>query len=72
MKIKETVTSDDDGMTIIIEIDDKGVFTAHDGEPEDNTLGRNFNDCLKIVELLKQAYEAGKRGEAFDLEQTGD
>jgi len=53
-----------------IEIDGKTVFSVHDGEPEDNSLGRNFNDCYRITSLLKRAYEAGKNGEEFTIEAT--
>ncbi len=41
-----------------------------DGEPEDNTLGRNFNGVYSIVELMRAAHEAGKRGEPFEIEKT--
>ena len=53
---------------IEILIDDKRVFSACDGEPEDNNLSRNFNDCYSIDNLLKQAYDAGKNGEDFEIE----
>ncbi len=56
------------GSSMKIKIDDKQVFAVHDGEPEDNTLGRNFNDCYSIPKLLQQAYEAGKNGEQLTLE----
>ena len=55
------------GDTIEIEVDGKDVFSAHDGEPEDNTLSRNFNDCYKIDELMRMAWESGKRGEDFTI-----
>jgi len=50
-----------------IEIDGKNEFHAMDGEPEDNSLGRNFNDIYKIIDLMKLAYEAGKNGEDFNV-----
>lgn len=52
---------------IQISIDGKVVLDVHDGEPEDNTLGRNFSGCYGIDDMLKQAYEAGCRGEAFEI-----
>lgn len=65
--IKETFLDEwRNGLWILI--DGKTVFSAHDGEPEDNTLGRNFNDCWSIPKLLKLAYEAGKAGEEFIVE----
>jgi hypothetical protein len=51
-----------------VHIDGKRVISAYDGEPEDNSLGRNFNDFFGIGTLLKQAFEAGKNGEEFELE----
>ena len=55
-----------DAMEILIDGESK--FSVHDGEPEDNSLGRNFNDCWKIADLLKMAFEAGKNGEEFHAE----
>jgi hypothetical protein len=40
-----------------------------DGEPEDNTIGRNFGDIYKIPELMQMAYEAGKNGESLEFEK---
>jgi len=51
-----------------IEIDGKVVFSVSDGEPEDSNLSRDFSDCYSIISFMKQAYEAGKRGESFDIE----
>lgn len=39
------------------------------GEPEDANLNRDFKDVYKIPEMLRAAYEAGKRGEGFILEE---
>ena len=50
-----------------IEIDGTPVFYVIDGEPEDSNLYRDFRDCFKITELMKRAWEAGKKGEAFTL-----
>ena len=46
-----------------IRFNNRTVFTVHDGEPEDANLRRDFNDCLKIPDLLLKVYDAGKRGE---------
>lgn len=54
--------------SLTIEIDGKQKFYASDGEPEDATLMRDFNDCYVIVDLMKLAYEAGKCGEEFVVE----
>ena len=68
-------TSQDDfdyGQTLSIEIDGKEVFSVYDGEPEDNNLSRNFNDCFIIDDLLRKAYEAGKNGEPLEIEWVED
>lgn len=51
-----------------IRIDGTRMFSVWDGEPEDNTIGRNFNDVVSIPELLRRAWEAGKAGESFEVE----
>lgn len=51
-----------------IEMDGNFVFSVYDGEPEDNNLRRNFNDCWNIPELMKFAYDAGLDGETFLIE----
>ena len=38
-----------------------------DGEIEDNNLRRNFNDVYTIPYMIKEAYEAGKRGEELTI-----
>ena len=38
-----------------------------DGEIEDNNLRRNFNDVYTIPCMIKEAYEAGKRGEELTI-----
>ena len=53
---------------LVIEIDGKEEISLCDGEPEDNTLSRNFSDAWRIGELLKRAYTAGKQGEDFVIE----
>ena len=53
---------------LTIEIDGFPVFDVSDGEPEDNNLDRNFQDCRNVVDLMKRAWEAGKKGESFSAE----
>lgn len=56
-----------------IQIDGRCVFDVHDGEPEDNTLARNFQACTEIPDLLHVAWAAGKTGEPFSIEfKKGD
>lgn len=52
----------DDREAIEITFDDKLVFSAYDGEPEDSTLSRNFADCYDILDLLQQVYKLGQEG----------
>jgi hypothetical protein len=46
----------------------KNGVSFYDGEPEDSNLGRNFCDVYQIPALMKEAYEAGKNGETFEIE----
>lgn len=58
---------DYDGNFCRINIDGKEEFSAYDGEPEDNSLSRNFSDVWKIPSLLQMVYDAGKKGEDLIL-----
>ena len=58
----------EDGDICIIKIHGEKVFEVFDGEPEDNALSRNFNDCYKIIDLMQMTYESGKRGEELTFE----
>lgn len=51
-----------------IDVDETRLYFA-DGEPEDNNLSRNFSDVYSIPKLLKKAYNAGKNGEKFEIEE---
>jgi len=59
----------DYGDIIEIYIDGKYKFGVYDGEPEDNNLSRNFNNCWRIPKLMREAYKAGKNGEEFIFEE---
>lgn len=39
--------------------DDPVILTFHDGEPEDNSLGRNFADVMLIPNLIASVIEKG-------------
>lgn len=43
------------------------VLSFSDGEPEDNTLSRNFSDVYSIPKLIEMAYQAGKSGEELEI-----
>lgn len=75
MKVK-IITLTDNGLEnhdyrelFAIEIDGKKEFCAVDGEPEDNTLSRNFNNVRLIGQLMEKAYNAGKNGEKLTFER---
>jgi hypothetical protein len=53
-----------------ISVDGKKVAKFVDGEPEDNNMGRNFEDVYRVADLMKKAYWAGKNGEEFTLEEN--
>ena len=52
-----------------IELNDKTLFDVSDGEPEDATLARDFNDCYGVIFLMQEAHKAGLKGEAFDFKR---
>lgn len=52
---------DDDGKQV------KGV-TIYAGEPEDAVFFRDLDGAYSIADLVKAAYEAGKRGETLEYE----
>lgn len=53
-----------------IKINGKREFSVWDGEPEDSNLSRNFSAIYHIPSLLKMAFEAGKNGETFEIENV--
>lgn len=55
---------------ITIRVDGKNMFSIWEGEPEDMTMGRDLNDANSVPELMRLAYEAGKRGEEFYIEEV--
>lgn len=52
-----------------IQIDGKTMFSVWDDEPEDSNLSRSFSDVYNIGTLMKISYEAGVKGESFNLTQ---
>ncbi len=66
----EGIVKNDFQSILQIKFDDKEMFYVHDGEPEDNNLGRNFNACVKIPEMLKIVYDAGKEGREVTFVNT--
>lgn len=68
--VREFANEDYTYNSLEIVIDEGTKFHVHSSEdtPEDNNLYRNFSDCYDIPHLLRKAYEAGKRGEEFEIE----
>lgn len=52
----------------IVQEEGRCLFSAHDGEPEDNNLMRNFSDVLSLPKLLKIVHEAGLKNEPLEFE----
>ena len=76
MKITEETSSDelleemDYRNYLAIKVNGKQEVRFLDGEPEDSNLGRDFSGCYDIVKLMKMAYDAGKAGEEFEVEEV--
>ena len=54
----------------LIEVNGIRKFRALEGEPEDANMSRDFNDIYTIPDLMKMSYEAGKKGEEFEIEDV--
>lgn len=61
-----------EGLEIVIDDTYKFSVSHSEDSPEDNNLHRNFADCYDIPNMLRKAYDAGKRGEEFDIEYTNE
>ncbi len=48
-----------------LSVNDQRKISIGNMEPEDVSLSRDLSFVFDIVDLMKQAYEAGKRGEDF-------
>ncbi len=57
----ETILQDDNGKVL-------NSVEFRDGEPKDFVIARDLNDAIRIHELVKVAFEAGKRGEDLSVE----
>ena len=62
--VRETHALDRDDYRQYMRIDEDGVKLVEfcDGEHEDNTLSRNFNDCVRLHDLFQKFYEYGLAG----------
>jgi hypothetical protein len=76
MKIKETHEfynsdhGDATNVTVVVETDngEENSVSIGEGEKEDMYLFRDSSDAYSIVELIRMAYNAGKRGEEMNYE----
>lgn len=65
---KEEIERRDYRNALLIKINGKDEFEVYDGEPKDSNLYRNFSDCFRIEKLMELAYQAGKKGEEFNVD----
>ena len=73
MEIRTTYEEADDygeGEWFEISVNGRRRISAGGGEPEDNSLGRDLNFVFDIVPLMREAWEAGKNGESFDITEV--
>ena len=54
---------------IKISINGKKIFSMGASRSADIILGRDFRDAWKVIDMMKQAYEAGREGEDFIVEK---
>lgn len=52
---------------LLVTVDGSKMLDVHDGEDEDNSLGRNFSDCYNVVNMMKLAHRAGVKGETLQI-----
>lgn len=69
IKQKVITSTEDYRSEIIITEDGKKIFEVNDGEPEDNTLHRNFSSCHSVIDILKKMYEYGQSGTVVKFEE---
>ncbi len=70
MRLTVRASAKDYRHTLTIDIDGRRAFRVHDGESEDATLNRDFNDCYQVANLMRRAHEAGIKGEPFEVEKV--
>lgn len=52
-----------------IDVDGKSRISVGRPEPEDCSIDRDLSFVFKISRLMQEAYEAGKRGESFEVDK---
>ena len=72
MKIKIIHSDYDEMATLEIEVNGKNKIWAGPGEPEDMYLERDLSFVYDIVPLMKEAWQAGRDGETFDVTEEDE
>ena len=68
MKIEiVSATNEDHRDAIAIYVNGERVMNFYDGEPEDNSLCRNFGDIYGIGELIDRVIQAERSGDGVEL-----
>lgn len=49
--------------------DQQRSFELYEGEPEDMIFGRNLEGPKSLQDMIKLAYDAGKRGERLEFKE---
>lgn len=53
----------------VVAINGKSFLNFVDGEPEDNSISRNFNDILSIDSLIERVIKARDSGESVEIKK---
>ena len=56
---RESVCNGGDGQAYEVFINGEEVLSVHDGEPEDNSLCRNFSGVYNVLDIIRRAIEPG-------------
>lgn len=59
-----------DEASFAVVVDGDVMVKAGGGEPEDNTIYRDLNFVFDIPDMLRAAYDAGRAGEYFVIENA--
>ena len=51
-------------------IDGKSAFRVEDGEPEDNTLCRNFNSVYGLQKIFETIHNSSKNGNSLEFSEV--
>ena len=71
--MKVTETFEGWRMSLLVETDEGNEEVSFkEGEPEDNSFGRDLNDAFTIRRLVELAYNAGKNGEDIEWVDIDD